>query len=217
MDYWKVGTSSTKFGVHLYGAGRNVRFAHTVLNVIVALLPSGYLGKLLIMIIICIVIIRYERTSKDEWIAVIHKINSQSAGFEPARAEPNRFLVYRLNHSATTANVNLSLITCFIRVGVNKIKNLCHVHSSAVLTNKESCSITLLAFVYFSHYNIRCARNTIVFFVFDIFRGDKFSLKNTYVTCITRRSRSLDALTTILTISISVISWTREIMYKNRL
>ena len=27
----------------------------------------------------------------------------QSAGFEPARAEPNRFLVYRLNHSATTA------------------------------------------------------------------------------------------------------------------
>ena len=27
---------------------------------------------------------------------------SLSAGFEPARAEPNRFLVYRLNHSATT-------------------------------------------------------------------------------------------------------------------
>jgi hypothetical protein len=25
------------------------------------------------------------------------------AGFEPARAEPNRFQVYRLNHSATTA------------------------------------------------------------------------------------------------------------------
>ena len=35
----------------------------------------------------------------------IHSVNSQkplSAGFEPARAEPNRFLVYRLNHSATT-------------------------------------------------------------------------------------------------------------------
>ncbi len=29
---------------------------------------------------------------------------TQSAGFEPARAEPNRFLVYRLNHSATTAD-----------------------------------------------------------------------------------------------------------------
>ena len=28
---------------------------------------------------------------------------AQSAGFEPARAEPNRFLVCRLNHSATTA------------------------------------------------------------------------------------------------------------------
>ena len=31
------------------------------------------------------------------------KQNSQSAGFEPARAEPNGFLVHRLNHSATTA------------------------------------------------------------------------------------------------------------------
>ena len=28
-----------------------------------------------------------------------------SAGFEPARAEPNRFLVYRLNHSATTTSL----------------------------------------------------------------------------------------------------------------
>ena len=28
--------------------------------------------------------------------------NSLSAGFEPARVEPNRFLIYRLNHSATT-------------------------------------------------------------------------------------------------------------------
>ena len=28
---------------------------------------------------------------------------AQSAGFEPAWAEPNRFLVCRLNHSATTA------------------------------------------------------------------------------------------------------------------
>ena len=28
---------------------------------------------------------------------------TQSAGFEPARAEPNGFLVHRLNHSATTA------------------------------------------------------------------------------------------------------------------
>ena len=37
---------------------------------------------------------------------------SQSAGFEPARAEPNRFLVYRLNHSATTAVV----LACSLRV-----------------------------------------------------------------------------------------------------
>ena len=26
------------------------------------------------------------------------------AGFEPARAKPNRFLIYRLNHSATVSN-----------------------------------------------------------------------------------------------------------------
>lgn len=30
---------------------------------------------------------------------------AQSAGFEPARAEPNGFLVHRLNHSATTATL----------------------------------------------------------------------------------------------------------------
>ena len=32
----------------------------------------------------------------------IFKINSVSAGFEPARAKPNRFQVYLLNHSDTT-------------------------------------------------------------------------------------------------------------------
>ena len=38
--------------------------------------------------------------------AVIGK-DAQSAGFEPARAEPNGFLVHRLNHSATTATCKL--------------------------------------------------------------------------------------------------------------
>ena len=41
--------------------------APTVLNVIAAMLPSGYLGKLLIMIITCIVLSSFdiiERTSK---------------------------------------------------------------------------------------------------------------------------------------------------------
>ena len=33
---------------------------------------------------------------------------SLSAGFEPARAEPNRFLVYRLNHSATTTCIKIA-------------------------------------------------------------------------------------------------------------
>lgn len=33
------------------------------------------------------------------------RFGSQSAGFEPARAEPNGFRVHRLNHSATTALV----------------------------------------------------------------------------------------------------------------
>ena len=36
-------------------------------------------------------------------IDISNKKNAQSAGFEPARAEPNGFLVHRLNHSATTA------------------------------------------------------------------------------------------------------------------
>ena len=34
---------------------------------------------------------------------------SQTAGFEPARGDPNRFQVYRLNHSATTALVQTEL------------------------------------------------------------------------------------------------------------
>src|SRR6218665_3314053 len=36
-------------------------------------------------------------------ITIITPKETQSTGFEPVRAEPNRFLVYRLNHSATTA------------------------------------------------------------------------------------------------------------------
>ena len=40
---------------------------------------------------------------------------AQSAGFEPARAEPNGFLVHRLNHSATTAMKNGSL-KCVVNI-----------------------------------------------------------------------------------------------------
>ena len=32
------------------------------------------------------------------------KKDSLSAGFEPAREDPNEFLVHRLNHSATTTS-----------------------------------------------------------------------------------------------------------------
>ena len=40
-----------------------------------------------------------------EFLQWRHRQNyAQSAGFEPARAEPNGFLVHRLNHSATTAS-----------------------------------------------------------------------------------------------------------------
>ena len=38
-------------------------------------------------------------------ISINRKNTAQSAGFEPARAEPNGFLVHRLNHSATTATL----------------------------------------------------------------------------------------------------------------
>ena len=41
----------------------------------------------------------YIMTLKD----IKSKKTSQSTGFEPVREDPNRFLVYRLNHSATTA------------------------------------------------------------------------------------------------------------------
>ena len=37
---------------------------------------------------------------------VTFKKHAQSAGFEPARGDPNGFLVHRLNHSATTAMEN---------------------------------------------------------------------------------------------------------------
>ena len=37
---------------------------------------------------------------------VTFKKYAQSAGFEPARGDPNGFLVHRLNHSATTAIEN---------------------------------------------------------------------------------------------------------------
>ena len=43
---------------------------------------------------------------------MIKKTHAQSAGFEPARAEPNGFLVHRLNHSATTAAVDRSGPVC---------------------------------------------------------------------------------------------------------
>ena len=41
---------------------------------------------------------------------------SQSAGFEPARAEPNRFRVYRLNHSAMTAPMKHMLIGQLVKL-----------------------------------------------------------------------------------------------------
>ena len=42
---------------------------------------------------------------------------TQSTGFEPVRAEPNGFLVHRLNHSATTAFGYVAHIFFFIYDG----------------------------------------------------------------------------------------------------
>ena len=36
--------------------------------------------------------------------------NTTSAGFEPARAKPKRFLVFRLNHSATMSSWSYTII-----------------------------------------------------------------------------------------------------------
>ena len=58
------------------------------------------------------------------------KTNSQSAGFEPARAEPNRFLVYRLNHSATTAYDNIILdMENYIVLLINNEKKYINIRS----------------------------------------------------------------------------------------
>ena len=45
-----------------------------------------------------------------------HKNVSQSTGFEPVRAEPNGFLVHRLNHSATTAFDKRKIVIDLIQV-----------------------------------------------------------------------------------------------------
>ena len=42
---------------------------------------------------------------KHIYVEKLQKL-TQSAGFEPARAEPNGFLVHRLNHSATTTDAD---------------------------------------------------------------------------------------------------------------
>ena len=42
---------------------------------------------------------------------------AQSAGFEPARAEPNGFLVHRLNHSATTA-MKILVLKCMVNIAL---------------------------------------------------------------------------------------------------
>ena len=68
-----------------------------------------------------------------------------SAGFEPARGDPNGFLVHRLNHSATTTHVKPELILwdsadavamytmCAFHMGN---RHLPMYHSSACLTDK---------------------------------------------------------------------------------
>ena len=53
----------------------------------------------MVLIWCCILLIQ---TSYNSMFVALKK-HAQSAGFEPARGDPNGFLVHRLNHSATTA------------------------------------------------------------------------------------------------------------------
>ena len=45
-----------------------------------------------------------------------------TAGFEPARAEPKRFLIFRLNHSAKLPNINKNSGLIILRTSIG-----CHV------------------------------------------------------------------------------------------
>ena len=45
----------------------------------------------------------------EPWKSIKKKKSTLSAGFEPARGDPNGFLVHRLNHSATTTAMSLWL------------------------------------------------------------------------------------------------------------
>ena len=51
-------------------------------------------------------------------VYVQEKKYAQSAGFEPARAEPNGFLVHRLNHSATTA-MKKGWLKCAVNIALS--------------------------------------------------------------------------------------------------
>ena len=57
----------------------------------------------------------------------------QSTGFEPVRAEPNRFLVCRLNHSATTAQL-------FHRVKIPYIMPIMHCTTSNSRHHRKNCN-----------------------------------------------------------------------------
>lgn len=71
-----------------------------------------------------------------------HKIDSQPAGFEPARGNPIGFQVQRLNHSATTAT---HYIPCFLLklVGVTKLSSqkLCSRWGSNSQPRHVSCTV----------------------------------------------------------------------------
>ena len=55
-----------------------------------------------------------------------HKKPSLTTGFEPVRAEPNGFQVHRLNHSATSAVTDISLVNSYIPLGLGLcIKKKC--------------------------------------------------------------------------------------------
>ncbi len=70
------------------------------------------------------------------------KIVSQPAGFEPARGDPNGFQVHRLNHSATTAYIQVWYL--FIYIYFNTTLYYIQLISNQTASQKWNISVPVL-------------------------------------------------------------------------
>ena len=76
------------------------------------------------------------------------KKHAQSAGFEPARAEPNGFLVHRLNHSATTA-MKIACLKCAVNIALSSVYSSVSAENFTLTRNCAKNKDTLLYSIRF--------------------------------------------------------------------